>query len=190
MMQNKKVIGITGGSGTGKSHLSALLRDKGFCVIDADEIAHSCIEKDGCAAELAEEFGRDVLEGGKPNRKRLAQIVFSEPKKLERLGEITHKYILADIRDEIEKAKSDIVFIDGAVLIESGMDCDMMIGIVADRAVRKARIISRDKITEEEAEMRISAQQKDDFYRKNCDFVIENNGGTIDASEVIKKVLE
>lgn len=189
MMQNKKVIGITGGSGTGKSYISALLKEKGFCVIDADEVAHNCLNKDGCAKEIVKEFGVDILTAGKPDRKKLGKIVFSSPEKLKKLGKITHKYILEDIRQSIEKACGNIVFVDGAVLIESGMKCDIMIGIVADKAVRKERIISRDKLTEDEAQMRISAQQEDEFYRKNCDFVIENNGGKIDISEIIKRVL-
>lgn len=190
MMQNKKVIGITGGSGTGKSYICALLKDAGFCVIDADEVAHSCLNKDGCIKEIVREFGEGVLTSGKPDRKKLGKIVFPSPEKLEKLGKITHKYILEEIRQSIEKACGKVVFVDGAVLIESGMTCDIMIGIIADKSVRKERIISRDNLTEEAAAMRISAQQDDEFYRKNCDFVIENNGGAIDISKIIKRVLE
>ena len=188
MMQNKKVVGITGGSGTGKSHISALLRKKGFPVIDADEIAHNCLAKTECIAEITEEFGEDILKDGLPDRKKLGEIVFKDPKRLEKLGKITHKYILSDIRDEIEKAKSEVVFVDGAVLIESGMDCDFMIGLIADRAIRKKRIMDRDGITEIEAERRISAQQDDAFYRENCDMVLENNGGEPDILEIIKRI--
>ena len=80
MMRNKKVIGITGGSGTGKSHISAILRKRGFAVIDADEVAHRCLKKKACAAEIAAEFGEGVLKNGLPDRKKLGEIVFSEPK--------------------------------------------------------------------------------------------------------------
>ncbi len=188
MMQNKKVVGITGGSGTGKSHISSLLRKAGFPVIDADEIAHRCLKNSECIAEITKEFGRDVLTKGIPDRKKLGEIVFSDPKKLEKLGKITHKYILSEIRREILKAESETVFVDGAVLIESGMDCDFMIGIIADKNIRKRRIMDRDGITDEEAQRRISAQQEDGFYREICDFVIENNGGEPDISEIIKRI--
>ena len=188
MMQNKKVVGITGGSGSGKSHISALLRASGFPVIDADEVAHDCLNKSGCIKELVSEFGGGILRNGLPDRKKLGEIVFSDAKKLEKLNEITHKYILSDIFDKISASEGDTVFVDGAVLIESGMDCDFMVGVIADKGIRKNRIIKRDKITETEAERRIFAQQEDSFYLENCDLVIENNSGEPDISEIIKRL--
>lgn len=188
MMQNKKVIGITGGSGAGKSHISAQLKMAGYPVIDADEVAHNCLEQAECVEEIRREFGESVIENGKPSRKKIGKIVFSEPKKLEKLDKITHKYILADIQKRIDKEKGDTVFVDGAVLIESGFKCDFMIGVLADRGIRKERIKSRDKITEKDAEKRISAQQEDGFYIENCDFIIKNNGGEIDITEILKRI--
>lgn len=188
MMRSKKVIGITGGSGTGKSHICKLLADAGFPVIDADEVAHECLDFEECVKELVSEFGEAVLKNGKPDRKRLGEIVFSDAEKLEKLGKITHKYILAEIEKRIEKAQGDTVFVDGAVLIESGMKCDFMIGVIADRKLRKERIVKRDNISAKAAETRILAQQNDGFYRKNCDFVLENNGGEPDITEIIKRI--
>ncbi|MBR4720932.1 MAG: dephospho-CoA kinase [Clostridia bacterium] len=188
MMQNKKVVGITGGSGTGKSYISAQLKNAGYLVIDADEVAHKCLEQAECAAEIRAEFGEGVIENGKPNRKKIGEIAFSEPKKLEKLGKITHKYILAEIQQKIDASDGRVVFVDGAVLIESGFKCDFMIGVLADKKIRKERIINRDKISETEAEKRISAQQEDGFYRKKCDFIIENNGGEIDITEIVKRI--
>ena len=188
MTQNKKTVGITGGSGAGKSYISELLRERGYTVIDADETAHESINGAECAAELSEYFGAEILSGGRINRKKLGEIVFSEPEKLKKLNEITHKYILKDIRNKIGTANSDIVFVDGAVLIESGMECDFMIGVISDREIRKKRIIERDGITEEEASRRISAQQKDSFYRKNCDMTVENNGKKVDIDRILKRV--
>lgn len=188
MMQNKRVVGITGGSGSGKSYISECLKKEGFSVIDADEVAHRCLEEDRCKAEITAEFGKAVLTRGKTDRKKLGKIVFSDSEKLKKLNSITHKYILSEIDKEIKNAKSDTVFVDGAVLIESGMKCDFMIGVIAKNALRKARIMRRDGIDKIEAERRIRAQQKDGFYRKNCDFVLANNGGEPDISEIIKRV--
>ena len=188
MMQNKKIIGITGGSGAGKSYISGELRKRGFCVIDADAVAHESINAPDCMRELAAEYGDALIKNGKIDRKALGKSVFGNPEKLEKLNKITHKYILSDIADKIKKASGDAVFVDGAVLIESGMKCDFMIGVVADKKIRRERIMSRDGITEAEAKTRISAQQKDEFYYKNCDFVVTNNGGDIDLTEFLKRI--
>ena len=188
MMQNKKVVGITGGSGTGKSYISDELRKKGFAVIDADKIAHESINSKNCIKELTKAFGEDIITDGKIDRKALGSIVFSSPEKLEMLNRISHKYILEDIAKAVENAEGDTVFVDGAVLIESGMKCDMIIGVIADKKKRKQRIMSRDKISENAAEMRISAQQDDEFYRQNCDFVVTNNGGAFDLSAILSRI--
>ena len=188
MMQNKKIIGITGGSGAGKSYISQELRKIGFTVIDADETAHESINKRECAEEISAYFGADTVTGGRVDRKALGKKVFNDPEKLEMLNKITHKYILSDIADEVKKAEGRTVFVDGAVLIESGMPCDLMIGVLADRDIRAERIMRRDGLTREDAESRISAQQGDGFYKDNCDLILENNGGGIDISAILKEI--
>lgn len=190
MTQNKRIIGITGASGTGKSHISQKLRDLGYEVIDADETAHTSINKSACKKELCEYFGKSILTGDDIDRKKLGEIVFLNPQKLEKLNKITHKYILSDISDQIEKAKGSTVFVDGAVLIESGMKCDFLIGILADKKTRLQRIISRDGITEEAAKRRIAAQKEEEFYLENCDLVVTNDGGKVDLSEILKRIEE
>lgn len=190
MTQNKRIIGITGGTGCGKSYISGLLRGAGIPVIDCDAVAREVMLPGKPAlSEAAEFFGGEILENGALNRKKLAEIVFSDEKKLKKLNEITHKYILADIYNKIEREQSDLVCVDGAVLIESGMKCDKLVGILADRALRKARIMKRDSLTEDEAERRISAQKPDSFYTENCDFVFYNNGN-LDFNEILKRITE
>lgn len=191
MTQSKRTVGITGGSGCGKSHICALLAARGMTAIDCDAIAREVMAPGhACLSETAEAFGGDILENGILNRKKLAQLVFSDKKKLDELNRITHKYILADIYNRIEQAESRTILIDGAVLIESGIVCDKMIGVLADRAVRKERIMERDGLSAEEAERRINAQQPDSFYLENCDFVIYNSGGEVDIDAIIKRIEE
>ena len=190
MMQNKRIIGITGGSGSGKSYISDELRKRGFAVIDADKTAHESINNAMCIKELLSVFGGGILKNGTIDRKELGKIVFSEPEKLEILNKITHKYILSDIASEIEQAEGSTVFVDGAVLIESGMELDAVIGILADRDVRISRIMARDSIPEQEAKTRVLAQQPDEFYVQNCDFVVTNNGGEIDIPAILKRVIK
>ncbi len=190
MMQNKRIIGITGGSGCGKSYISGLLRSCGIPVIDADVAAHRVMEEDAeCVAELSEFFGSDIYENGRLNRRKLGGIVFADPEKLMALNRISHKYIIKCINNKVGEEASDVVFVDGATLIESGMKPDMMIGVLADYAVRKARIIERDGLSEERAEARLSAQPEDKFYEDRCDFVVYNNGGAVDIEDILNKVM-
>jgi len=190
MMQNKKLVGITGGSGCGKSHLSSLLRQRGIPVIDCDLVSRQIMAKDTpCAKEVCEFFGNEILENGEINRRKLGNIVFSDKDKLKKLNEITHKYILESIYNRMAEEESQVVCADGATLIESGIDCHMMVGILADKEVRKKRIMERDGLTEKDAILRISAQKDDEFYIKNCDFVIDNTHGDIDIDEFVKKII-
>lgn len=190
MMQNKRLIGITGGSGCGKSYLSGRLREKGIPVIDCDLVSREIMAKDTpCAKEVCEFFGEEILENGEINRRKLGRIVFSDGEKLKKLNEITHKYILESIYNKMAKEESDVIVTDGATLIESGIKCDLMVGIVADREVRKKRIMERDGLSEEDAQLRINAQKPDRFYKENCDFVVDNSLGNIDIDEFIKKLL-
>ncbi len=191
MMQNKRLVGITGGSGCGKSHLSQRLRERGIPVIDCDLVSREIMAKDTpCAKEVCEYFGDSILENGEINRRRLGKIVFQDPEKLKKLNEITHKYILESIYNKMEKEESDVVCTDGATLIESGISCDIMVGILADKEVRKKRIMERDGLTKEDAELRISAQKEDSFYIEHCDFVIDNSLGNIDVDGFIKSITD
>lgn len=191
MIRNKKVIGITGGSGCGKSYVSDLLRRRGIPVIDADKTAHEVMAAGTqCCREVIDFFGGEIEENGGINRGKLGKIVFSDPGMLKKLDEISYKYILAGIENKIENEDAEMVFVDGATLIESGMTCDVIIGVIADFSARKKRIILRDGISEEAARMRIQAQPSEDFYRKNCDFIIYNDGRPIDIDGVLRKVWE
>lgn len=191
MMQNKRLVGITGGSGCGKSHLSGLLRQRGIPVIDCDIVSREIMAGGTpCAKEVIDFFGDEILENGEINRRKLGRIVFSDPEKLQKLNEITHKYILADIYNKMEKEESDIVCLDGATLIESGIKCHVLVGVLADKEIRKTRIMERDNLTEEDAKNRILAQQEDSFYIENCDFVVYNNTGEYDIDAFIKRITQ
>lgn len=188
MTQNKKIVGITGGSGCGKSYVSGELAKLGAAVIDCDKVAREVMEPgQACLLEVAEFFGAEVLEDGHLNRKKLAEIVFSDGEKLKELNRISHKYILASIYERIEREAAEIIIIDGAVLIESKIACHMMIGVLADREIREKRIMERDGLTKEEARRRISAQQPDSFYLANCDFIVYNNNG-INTDELMERI--
>jgi dephospho-CoA kinase len=164
------IIGITGGSGTGKSTLSHLLNG---VVVDADKVYHELLEtNDSLKAELIDEFGTC-------NRKNLASIVFTDKIKLQKLDSITFKYILSAIEGKIKSVEN--VVLDATLLFESGLDakCDVTIAIIAKKDLRIRRIMERDRLTNEQAEKRINAQKPDEFYIKSADHIVHNNGGDL-----------
>ena len=167
------------------------MRERGIPVIDCDVVSREIMGKGTpCAKEVLEYFGEEISENGEIVRRKLGKIVFSDPEKLKKLNEITHKYILADIYNKMEQEESDIICADGATLIESGIKCDVLTGILADKEIRTGRIMERDGLSEEDARLRIDAQKGDDFYIENCDFVIYNNSGEIDVDEFIKRITQ
>ena len=175
-----RIIGLTGGSGTGKGTFAALLRDKGAGWVDADAVYRTlCAENREMLAALDAAFGGVLDENGALDRPKLARIVFADPAKLRKLNEITLPYIRAASLDEM-RAQGDCPFVlyDAPTLFEAGADdlCERIIGVLADTEVRVQRIMARDGLDEAAARARIGAQPDADFYRTWCDYIVENNG--------------
>lgn len=193
MMQNKFILGITGGSGTGKSTVSEILRGLGVEVVDCDLVARAVTEKDTpCLAELEAEFGSSIIgKDGSLLRRTLGEIVFQNSQKLKKLNEITHRYITDEVMKRLEKASGKIGGIDGAVLFESGITdrCNAVIGVLAARPVRIVRITKRDGISRQSAENRIDSQKNDEFYLENCDIILYNNGSKQELEFKVKEVV-
>ncbi|MBQ3379166.1 MAG: dephospho-CoA kinase [Clostridia bacterium] len=194
------LIGLTGGSGSGKTLISDVFARRGIPVIDADKLAREIVEPGKpCLKELADHFGSSILdENGALKRRELARIAFSDPEKLDALNRITHYYIDILMRENIERYRSEgkrfIVF-DAPVLIEGGFNklCDAVVCVLADKNTRIERIMNRDSITHEEAERRIGVQHDDEFYISNSDHVIRNDLGPdearIETNAVINEIM-
>ena len=180
-----KVIGLTGGSGSGKGYVAALFEQKwGIRSVDCDKVARQvCAKGQKCLDELAEAFGTQILtEDGEYNRPVMAGIVFSDPEKLALLNRITHRHILGSVRETIGEARERgdrAILIDAPQLFESGFDreCDLIVSVAADREDRIGRILERDGISRENALKRLANQYPDEFYLANSDFVVYNNKG-------------
>lgn len=176
------VFGITGGSGSGKTSVSAMFSELGVQIIDTDAIAHSIAEKGTeCLEELARYFGTGILNpDGTLDRKKLAHMAFSDDGRKAALNRITHKYIKARAEAEIKNSSSDLAAIDGAVIIGSSIEpmCEFIISVIADKKIRLERIKKRDGLTDDQAQERLAAQPDDDFYRQNSGYIIYNNGST------------
>jgi len=192
-----RVIGITGGIGSGKSTVSRVLIDLGAKVIDADVIAREIVLKGELALEeVVKHFGSDILNSeGELDRKKLANIVFTNKENLETLNRITHKYIADKIFENLEKVKTerlaDIVVVDAAIPIEHGfLDAvDVVWVIIADRETRIKRIMDRNCMTYEEALNRIKSQIVDEEYLKVADEIIYNNGSIEELEKSVVKLL-
>ena len=178
-----KVIGLCGGSGSGKGTVAQIFSSFNIPSIDADEVYHEITSKDGaCLRELVREFGSGIVSGGALDRKALRQIVFvgeDAPQKQERLNTITHKYVLSEIRERINRYRVlgvRGVIVDAPMLFESGFnsECDLTISVTADTNLRIARIMIRDSIDFETAYNRIKRQKSDSWLISNTDYHICN----------------
>ena len=176
-------IGLTGPTGSGKSTVTALMRQWGGVeILDAAAIAHKVMESDACKAALAAAFSPAVLTpAGALDRRALAAVVFGSPASLRRLGEISYPPILAECKKRMEEASrvrgARACVLDAPTLFESGGDalCDVLVSVVTPRAIRLQRILQRDGITVEAAEARMKNQHEDFFYTYRAHFVIENS---------------
>lgn len=148
--------------------------------MDADAIARTVTEKGSpVLSALADTFGKDILfPDGSLDRRALAAVAFSSKENTEKLNAVTHPAILARIRRALADATGDAVVLDAPLLFETGLDalCDHTVAIVADEAVRLARITARDGISEEAAKKRMAVQPDTAFYAARADILLHNNG--------------
>ena len=178
--QDKLIIGVTGGTGSGKTAFADALKKHGAYVINADSIVSWLYENDQeLLSELSEEFGDEAVKDGKPDRGYISGIVFDDPKKLKILNSIVHGRTAAKIKDEIRKNNDKkLIVLDVPIPVKEGFldTCDIIVTIVSDDKERMKRISKRQGISLKEAEKRINAQLKDREYMALADVVIQNNG--------------
>lgn len=187
------ILGITGGSGCGKTTVSKILSENGVDVIDCDLVTRKIVEPNEPALrEIEDTFGNEYLNSDKTlNRKKLAGLVFNSPESLLKLNKIMHKYVEEYINLYIQNSTYDIVGIDAAALIESGINkkCDYLLCVLANKDLRLQRIINRDNLSQDEALSRINAQKNDEFYIEKSDYIVYNNGNIDEINEQIIKIL-
>ncbi len=177
----KKIkIAITGGIGSGKSSVSDYLEKKGYTVLRADLIAKELMAQDvQIKKKLIEEFGEESYSDDKLNTKYLAANVFTNEENVQKINSIVHPPVMKKI-DELTKEifkNNDIVFIESALVYEANLEdfFDYVMLVLADEKIRIARIISREKVTEEQVRVRMQFQIPDEEKKDDADFVLDNN---------------
>ena len=183
------LVGITGGSGCGKTTALKVLEKMGALIVDADEVYHTlCNESEEMRKELTERFG-EVYKDKKLDRKALGAIVFSNAEALKDLNKITHKYVSAEMQRRIERhamnggtlaAIDAIALLDGAFASRTAFN----VAVTAPTEARVERLLKREGISEEYARSRIAAQRPNEYFQEKCDYTL-HNGGTREEFECV-----
>ena len=171
------ILGITGGTGCGKTTLLEAVKRRGGLALDCDAIYHALLASDHEMLDSLEKAFPECFQGGSLQRKQLGALVFSDPQALALLNRITHSAVKRDVKRRLSPAP-ELAAIDAIALLESGLGqlCDVTVAVLAPREDRIARLIRRDGITRQYAASRIDAQHPDAWFRERCDYTLENNG--------------
>ena len=175
------IIGITGGTGCGKTTLLNLIAARGGLILDCDAIYHELLISDKKMLSAIENRFPGVVENGALNRKKLGAIVFADENALLDLNRITHAAVKTEVLRRLEDAPK-LAAIDAIGLFEGNLAelCDVTVAVTAPEEERVKRLMLRDSISESYARSRIRAQHREDWFRERCDYVLSNNG-TLDA---------
>ena len=195
LAEHLTLVGITGGSGSGKTTALRELEKRGALVIDCDTVYHTLLEESEALIEELDESFPGTVENGKLQRRKLGAVVFENPEALRRLNEITHRHITRRVRQLLRAHAMNggtLAAIDAVELIGSGLGekCAFTLGILADRETRIRRIVARDGLTPEYAAARIDAQRPDSYFREHCTVCLENNGEEQTFQNQINQILE
>lgn len=191
------IIGLTGSIASGKSTVSAMLKRKGFPIVDADEIARLVVEPGSpVLLEISRQFGADIIkEDGSLNREKLGERIFGNAEEREKLNGIIHPAIRQEMlrqKDEWLLRGANTVIMDIPLLFESKLQSfvDKIIVVSVTPEIQKERLIARNVLSQEEADARISSQLPMKIKEQGADTVLRNNGTEEETEKQLEKVLK
>lgn len=190
-----KIIGITGGIASGKSTVSSYLRELGQIVIDADEVVHDLQKKGGALYQvLVGWLGTEILQAdGELDRKKLAALLFASNERLAKSADLQNPIIRKELEKRRDRALQDneLVFLDIPLLYEQGYEdwCNQVWLIYVDRETQIQRLMARNQLTKEEAQLRISRQMPLEEKRNLADLVLKNTGDLETLKSQIKRLV-
>ena len=173
-----KIIGLTGGIGSGKSTIAKWFLELGIPVYDSDLEAKKLVDENKkIISKLIKLFGEEVYQNGVYNRKLVSSKVFEDKELLGKLNQIIHPEVFRHFRNWVKNQKTDFVVKEAAILFESGSykDCDLVVSVVADEEIRINRVLKRDETTEAQIRQRMRNQWTDEQRIEKSDFIISNN---------------
>lgn len=178
-----KVIGITGGVGSGKSRVLDYMKEQFVAVVcQADHVAWKLQEPgQDCYLQIVQTFGKDILnDDATINRNRLGQLVFADKQALQKLNQIVHPMVKAHIRDLIDEERKKVTsyfVLEAALLLEDNYTqiCDEIWYIYADEEVRRTRLKESRQYSDEKIDAIMNNQMTEQTFREHCDVVIDNS---------------
>ena len=193
-----KVIGVTGGIGSGQTTVCEFFRKLGCKTINVDKKAKEVIRRNRLVQEeLKKEFGKNIFYRNRQlNRKLLAQIVFEDEHKLQKLNRIVHPRMVEYLVEEMEEArfsgKYPLVIVDAALIYEINIEqlFDAVIVVFANMRQRIQRVVTRDKMKKEEVVARISKQIPLEDKKKWADYIVDNRGEISDIKNQVRKIFD
>nr|WP_315173314.1 dephospho-CoA kinase [uncultured Flavobacterium sp.] len=184
-----KIIGLTGGIGSGKTTVANYFKELGVPVYIADDAAKEVMQSETILSDIRKTFGDAVFENKTLVRQKLASIVFANQEKLQQLNAIVHPAVAQHFKYWLlNHQHAPFIIYEAAILFESGGDqkCDKIITVTAPEAIRIERVIGRDTTTKEQVIQRMHAQWTDDQRIAKSDFVIENIDFNKTKSQIVK----
>ena len=185
------ILGITGGTGCGKTTLLQEIEERGGLVLDCDAVYHDLLTRDEVLLNAINERFPGVVVEGVLERKKLGAIVFNDGQALQDLNAITHGAIRAEIVRRLAE-NPRLAAIDAIALFEGGLAelCDTTVAVTAPRADRVERLMKRDSISREYAEKRIDAQKSESWFRQMCEHTLHNDGTPEEFREKCSEFLD
>jgi dephospho-CoA kinase len=189
-----KIIGLTGGIGSGKTTIAQYFQSLGIPVFIADDEAKKLLELAEIQNQIKKNIGENVFENNSISKEKLALSVFNNPGKLNKLNKIIHPAVQKRFQDWVSLQNQPFVIKEAAILFESGSykDCDKIITVVAPLEDRINRVIRRDHSTYEKVHSRIKNQWTDEMRISKSDFIITNSNlesAKEQADEIVKKLM-